>query len=418
MTTVYIIIILVCFILSAYFSATETAFTTVNKIRLKSKADDGDKKARLILKLADNYDRLLTTILIGNNIVNILASSLATLVFIRWCNGDENLGSTLSTIVTTVLVLIFGEITPKGLAKEFPEGFCRFSAPIINAISIVLTPVNFLFSMWKKLIGKLFRSKEDNTITDDELITMVEEAEHEGGINAQESDLIKSAITFNDLEAKDILVPRVDMVAVDCNASVKEVENIFLDTRYSRLPVYKETVDNIIGILHEKDFIKQREDKEFSIEKAAKPAIFVVASTKIGAVLQLLQKNKSHMAIVSGEFGDVLGIVTMEDILEELVGEIWDEHDEVQSDISETSENEFKVLGSTSLTDFCDYFDTGDIDSESSTVGGWVMDMLGKVPVMGDEITYENLQITVVKTEFRRITELKVIKLPADEEQE
>ncbi len=418
MTTVYIIIILVCFILSAYFSATETAFTTVNKIRLKSKADDGDKKARLILKLADNYDRLLTTILIGNNIVNILASSLATLVFIRWCNGDENLGSTLSTIVTTVLVLIFGEITPKGLAKEFPEGFCRFSAPIINAISIVLTPVNFLFSMWKKLIGKLFRSKEDNTITDDELITMVEEAEHEGGINAQESDLIKSAITFNDLEAKDILVPRVDMVAVDCNASVKEVENIFLDTRYSRLPVYKETVDNIIGILHEKDFIKQREDKEFSIEKAAKPAIFVVASTKIGAVLQLLQKNKSHMAIVSGEFGDVLGIVTMEDILEELVGEIWDEHDEVQSDISETSENEFKVLGSTSLADFCDYFDTGDIDSESSTVGGWVMDMLGKVPVMGDEITYENLQITVVKTEFRRITELKVVKLPADEEEE
>lgn len=418
MTTVYIIIILVCFILSAYFSATETAFTTVNKIRLKSKADDGDKKARLILKLADNYDRLLTTILIGNNIVNILASSLATLVFIRWCNGDENLGSTLSTIVTTVLVLIFGEITPKGLAKEFPEGFCRFSAPIINAISIVLTPVNFLFSMWKKLIGKLFRSKEDNTITDDELITMVEEAEHEGGINAQESDLIKSAITFNDLEAKDILVPRVDMVAVDCNASVKEVENIFLDTRYSRLPVYKETVDNIIGILHEKDFIKQREDKEFSIEKAAKPAIFVVASTKIGAVLQLLQKNKSHMAIVSGEFGDVLGIVTMEDILEELVGEIWDEHDEVQSDISETSENEFKVLGSTSLADFCDYFDTGDIDSESSTVGGWVMDMLGKVPVMGDEITYENLQITVVKTEFRRITGLKVIKLPADEEEE
>ena len=418
MTTVYIIIILVCFILSAYFSATETAFTTVNKIRLKSKADDGDKKARLILKLADNYDRLLTTILIGNNIVNILASSLATLVFIRWCNGDENLGSTLSTIVTTVLVLIFGEITPKGLAKEFPEGFCRFSAPIINAISIVLTPVNFLFSMWKKLIGKLFRSKEDNTITDDELITMVEEAEHEGGINAQESDLIKSAITFNDLEAKEILVPRGDMVAVDCNASVKEAESSFLATRYSRLPVYKETVDNVIGILHEKDFIKQREDKEFSIEKAAKPAIFVVASTKIGAVLQLLQKNKSHMAIVSGEFGDVLGIVTMEDILEELVGEIWDEHDEVQSDISETSENEFKVLGSTSLADFCDYFDTGDIDSESSTVGGWVMDMLGKVPVMGDEITYENLQITVVKTEFRRITELKVIKLPADEEEE
>lgn len=418
MTTVYIIIILACFVFSAYFSATETAFTTVNKIRLKAKADDGDKKAKLILKLTDNYDKLLTTILIGNNIVNILASSLATIVFIQWCNGDQNLGSTLSTIATTILVLIFGEITPKSLSKEFPEGFCRFSAPIINALSIIFTPLNFIFSLWKKLVNMIFRAKEDNTITDDELITMVEEAEHEGGINAQESDLIKSAITFNDLEAKDILIPRVDMVAIDCNSSLEEVENVFLETRYSRLPVYKETVDNIIGILHEKDFIKQRVDECFSIEKAAKPAIFVVASTKINVVLQLLQKNKSHMAIVSGEFGDVVGLITMEDILEELVGEIWDEHDEVQSEITQISDNEYKVLGSTSMNDLCDYFDLGDIETESTTVGGWVMDMLGKVPNMGDEITYQRLQLSVVKTEFRRITELKVVILPEENEEE
>ena len=247
---------------------------------------------------------------------------------------------------------------------------------------------------------------------------MVEEAEHEGGINAQESDLIKSAITFNDLEAKDILIPRVDVVAIDCNTPFDEIEKVFLDTRYSRLPVYKDTIDNIIGILHEKDFIKQRCDENFSVEKAVKPAIFVVSSTKIGAVLQLLQKNKSHMAIVSGEFGDTLGIVTMEDILEELVGEIWDEHDEVLADITQTAENEYKVLGSTSVNDFCDYFELGDIDSDSSTIGGWVMDMLGKVPNMGDEITYENLQITVGKTEFRRITELKVVLLPQTEETE
>lgn len=418
MTTVYIIIILACFVFSAYFSATETAFTTVNKIRLKAKADDGDKKAKLILKLTDNYDKLLTTILIGNNIVNILASSLATIVFIQWCNGDQNLGSTLSTIATTILVLIFGEITPKSLAKEFPEGFCRFSAPIINALSIIFTPLNLIFSLWKKLVNMIFRAKEDNTITDDELITMVEEAEHEGGINAQESDLIKSAITFNDLEAKDILIPRVDMVAIDCNAPLEEVENIFLETRYSRLPVYKETVDNIIGILHEKDFIKQRVDECFSIEKAAKPAIFVVASTKINVVLQLLQKNKSHMAIVSGEFGDVVGLITMEDILEELVGEIWDEHDEVQSEITQISDTEYKVLGGTSMNDLCDYFDLGDIETESTTVGGWVMDMLGKVPNMGDEITYQRLQLTVVKTEFRRITELKIVILPEETEEE
>ena len=418
MQTVYIIIILVCFVFSAYFSATETAFTTVNKIRLKAKAEDGDKKAKLILKLADNYDKLLTTILIGNNIDSILACSLATIGFIQWCKGDANLGSTLSTIATTVLVLIFGEITPKSLAKEFPEGFSRFSAPIINVISIIFTPLNFIFSLWKKLVDKMFRNKEDNTITDDELITMVEEAEHEGGINAQESDLIKSAITFNDLEAKDILIPRVDVVAIDSETPHEEIEKVFMETRYSRLPVYKDTVDNIIGILHEKDFIKQRYDEGFSVEKAAKPAIFVVSSTKIGAVLQLLQKNKSHMAIVSGEFGDVVGIITMEDILEELVGEIWDEHDEVLADISQISETEYKVLGSTSVNDFCDFFELGDIDSDSSTIGGWVMDMLGKVPNMGDKITYEFLQITVVKTEFRRITELKVIVLPRTDEDE
>ncbi|MGN1103712.1 MAG: transporter associated domain-containing protein, partial [Candidatus Coproplasma sp.] len=192
----------------------------------------------------------------------------------------------------------------------------------------------------------------------------------------------------------------------------------FFDTRYSRLPVYKDSIDNIIGILHEKDFIKQRMDPGFSLEKAAKPAIFVVSTTKIAAVLQQLQKKKSHMAVVSGEFGETVGIITMEDILEELVGEIWDEHDEVESDITEVSETEFKVLGSTSLNDVCEYFDLKDIDCESATVGGWVIEMLGKVPSMGDELTYENLKITVSQTEFRRITELKFVKLSEQELEE
>ncbi len=415
---VFLIIIIVCFILSGYFSATETAFTTINKIRLKAKAEDGDKKAARVLKLADNYDRLLTTILIGNNIVNILASSLATVLFIQWCNGDQGLASTLSTVATTVIVLIFGEITPKSLAKEFPEGFAKFSAPIINGLAIVLTPLNFVFSLWKKLLNKIFKDKEDNSITDDELITMVEEAEQEGGINAQESDLIKSAITFNDLEAKDILVPRVDMAAIDCNSTLEEVDKVFTETQYSRLPVYEGTIDNIVGILHEKDFIRLRGGKNFSLVKACKPVVFVVASTKINAVLQLLQKNKTHMAVVSGEFGDTVGIITMEDILEELVGEIWDEHDDVLAPITQTGENEYKVLGSTSVNDLCDHFDLGEIDTESSTVGGWVIDMLGKVPVKGDELTYENLLIIVTKTEYRRITELKITVLAKEEEAE
>lgn len=415
---VFLVIIIVCFILSGYFSATETAFTSINKIRLKAKAEDGDKKAARVLKLADSYDRLLTTILIGNNIVNILASSLATLLFISWCKGDQGLASTLSTIATTVIVLVFGEVTPKSLAKEFPEGFAKFSAPIISALAIVLTPLNFVFSLWKKLLNKIFKEKEDTSITDDELITMVEEAEQEGGINAQESDLIKSAITFNDLEAKDILVPRVDVVAIDSAASPEEVDKIFTDTKYSRLPVYEGTIDNIVGILHEKDFIRQRANKSFSLVKACKPVVFVVATTKINAVLQLLQKNKTHMAVVSGEFGDTVGIITMEDILEELVGEIWDEHDDVLAPILQTGENEYRVLGGTSLTDLCDHFDLGEIDTDSSTVGGWVIDMLGKIPEKGDELTYENLVIAVTKTEYRRITEVKITVLAKEDEAE
>lgn len=413
---IFLVVVLVCILLSGYFSATETAFTAINKIRLRAKAEDGDKGAKRVLKLADNYDRLLTTILIGNNIVNILASSLFTLLMIALIPKNEGLATTLSTVILTVVILIFGEITPKVLAKEFPEGFARFSAPFINVLAWLLIPFTFLFGLWKKLLLKIFKHKEDNAITDDELKILVEEAEHEGGINAQESDLIRSAIEFNDLEAKDILVPRVDVIAIDCQTPLTEVDKIFMETRYSRLPVYKDTVDNIIGILHEKDFIKQRLDENFSLEKASKPAIFVVSTTKISAVLQQLQKSKSHMAVVSGEFGDTVGIITMEDILEELVGEIWDEHDEVLSDITQESETEYKVLGSTSVNDLCAYFDLGNVESDSATVGGWVIDMLGKVPDDGDELVYQNLQLTVAKTEFRRITELKVVILSETEE--
>ena len=415
---IFIVVICICFLLSGYFSATETAFTAVNKVRLKAKAEDGDKGAKRVLKLADRYDRLLTTILIGNNIVNILASSLATLLFIFWIKNNEPLATTLSTVATTVIVLIFGEITPKTLAKEHPEGFARFAAPFITALIYVFMPLNIIFAGWKWVLLKIFKHKEDNTITDDELKIMVDEAEQEGGINAQESDLIRSAIEFNDLEAKDILVPRVDLIAIDSKTPLDEVDKIFMETRYSRLPVYKGTIDNIVGILHEKDFIKQRSDKNFTLEKASKPAVFVVPTTKISAVLQQLQKSKTHMAVVSGEFGDTVGIVTMEDILEELVGEIWDEHDEVLADITKVSEEEYKVLGNTSVNDFCDHFDLGEIDSDSATVGGWMIDMLGKVPDMGDELVFKNLHIIVSKTEFRRITELKVIILPNVEEED
>ena len=410
-----IAVIVVCILLSGYFSATETAFTSLNRIRLKTKAEAGNKRAKLVLKLSDKYDWLLTTILIGNNIVNILASSLATLVFIEWCKGDQNLASILSTVAITVIVLIFGEITPKSLAKEYPDTFASFSAPIINALSYLLAPFNFIFLGWRKLMHLIFRHKEDNSITDEELISMVDEAEQEGGINSEESELIKSAIEFNDLEAKDVLIPRVDIAAIDCTATNEEIRALFAETDYSRLPVYSESVDNVIGILHEKDFIKHYKDKDFSLEKVMKPAVFVVPTTKILAVLQQLQKNKTHMAIVSGEYGETVGLITMEDILEELVGEIWDEHDEVTKEFTQVAENEYIVLGSVTVNDVVEKFGLPDIETDSVTVGGWVIDLLGKIPDDGDEVTYANLQITVTKTEARRINELKIIVLPEDE---
>lgn len=408
---IFLVIVIICIILSGYFSATETAFTAINKIRLRAKAEDGDKGAKRVLKLADKYDRLLTTILIGNNVVNILASSLFTLLLIDLI-PDSGLATTLSTVILTVVVLIFGEITPKALAKEFPEGFARFSAPAIGALTWILFPITFLFGLWKKLMLKIFKHKEDNTITDDELKIMVEEAEHEGGINAQESDLIRSAIEFNDLEAKDILVPRVDVEAIDCDTPLEEVDKIFLETRYSRLPVYKDSIDNIIGILHEKDFIKQRADNGFSLEKAAKPTVFVVSTTKISAVLQQLQKSKSHMAVVSGEFGDTVGIITMEDILEELVGEIWDESDEVKSPVTVRGDGEFDIYGEVSLNSLRRFLESRDIeleiDSEAHTVAGWVLELFGSIPKTGDTTETEELALEVLDAAELRVNKVRL----------
>ncbi len=415
MVTIYIVIIVVSVMFSAIFSATETAFSTSNKARLIIKAEDGNRKAKLVLKLIDKYDKLITTILIGNNIVNILASSIATVLF---CLASPDFGATISTVVMTITVLIFGEITPKALAKEYPETFACFIAPFVQFLMFIFTPFNWLFSLWKKAVSSLFKKEEEATVTDEELLVMVDEAEQEGGINADERELIKSAIEFNDLEVKDILVPRIDVEAIDIETPVHEIREQFAETGYSRLPVYMETIDKIIGILHEKDLFRIEDDKEVDIKNLIKPAIYVVANSKISFVLRELQKNKMHMAIVSGEFGETVGIITMEDILEELVGEIFDEHDEEElADITPVSDNEYRVLGSCSLSDFNDAFNM-DVEVDSSTVGGWVIELLGKVPCDGDTVAYENVLFTVVKTEERRIVELKLIVNILDDDEE
>ncbi|MBQ9980573.1 MAG: HlyC/CorC family transporter [Oscillospiraceae bacterium] len=400
---IIIIIILIC--LSAFFSATETSFSSMNKARIKTMAQEGNRRAALALKMADNFDRFLSTTLIGNNIVNICASTIATVFFIKIC-ANASKGTTVATIVMTAALLIFGEISPKSIAKDRPEKFAMAVAPVVNVLMIILTPINWLFFLWKKLLSKIFKSEGDRGITEEELITIVEEAESEGGIDAEESELIRSAIEFGDLEAKDILTPRVDVVAVRMGSSRDEIEEIFSESEYSRLPVYDENIDNIIGLINQKDFYNpENEDK--SVSELVSPAVFVVPSMKISKILAILKKSKSHMAVVTDEFGGTEGIVTMEDILEELVGEIWDEHDEIIEEFEKLGENEYRILCSANIDKMFELFELN-IEVEAPTVGGWVIEELGKIPKVGDEFTYENLYVRVTKSDPRRVLEVKV----------
>ena len=321
--TVAIVILVMC---SAYFSATETAFTSLNTIRMKTWAENGDKRAARALAVGEDYDKLLSSILIGNNIVNITATTISTLLFTKIF---VTYGATISTVVITIVVLIFGEISPKSVAKEFPERFAMFSAPILRVIILVLTPLNFLFSMWKKLLSKIFKPSGDDGITEEELMGIVDQAESEGGLDAHEGDLIRASIEFNELDVSDILTPRVDLVAVDEESTMQEVGALFVENGYSRLPIYHETIDNIIGVVHQKDFYKARVRGEDRLAMIKSPVVYTTPNTKIFKLLRILQMNKVHMAVVVDEYGGTEGIVTLEDILEELVGEIWDEHDEV-----------------------------------------------------------------------------------------
>lgn len=407
---IWLVILILC---SAYFSATETAFSSLSRIRLKNLAAEGSKKAAMALKLSENYDKLLSSILIGNNVVNITASSLATVLFIKYF---PVYGVTASTIVMTILVLIFGEISPKSLAKESPEEFAMFSAPIIRIIIIVLTPFNFLFGLWKILLNKLFKTSNDRGITEQELITMVEEAQNEGGIDAQEGDLIKSAIEFNDLEAGDILTPRVDLTAVDIEEDQQAIYNVFMESRFSRIPVYKDTIDNIVGVIHQRDFFVMIRTKGQTMQDIIKPVIFVSDSIKISKLIKHLQKSKAHMAVVTDEYGGTMGIVTMEDILEELVGEIWDEHDDVVNDTEKISENEYMVSGSADVGELFEMFGLK-CDVEQNTVNGWAMEQLEKIPEIGDSFTDENFAVTVKELDGRRIGKVLLRYIPPQEEE-
>ena len=401
-TLILYLILLVAF--SAFFSASETAYTGLNRVRVKGMANAGNRRAEKVLALAEQYDKLLSGILVGNNIVNILSASLATVLFVQLIGAR---GVSVSTAVMTVVVLMFGEIAPKSIAKDHPEQIAFAFYPVLSLIIRLLTPIIYLTTLWQKLVYRIFKPADDRGITEEDLITIVEEAESGGEIDAHESELIRSAIEFNDLTVGDILTPRVDMTAVDIDDDIETIALAFEESGFSRIPVYQGSVDDIVGILHEKDFYTRRDGA--TIRDIMTPPLCVVPSTQLAVLLKLLQKTKNHMAVVMDEYGGVLGIATMEDVLEELVGEIWDEHDEVVQDIEELSDGSLRVSGGASLEDLRERMDIPG-EFESVTVNGWVTEVLGRFPQPGDGFDFGEHHITVEKVARRRVEQVQIEK--------
>ena len=410
MNLFYSIAIIALILLSAFFSATETAYSSITRVRFKAMAESKNKRMLWAAALGDNFEKLLTTILIGNNIVNIGAATLATLLFTRLIS-DATVGGTVSTVSVTIVVLFIGEVAPKTLAKRNPEPFALVAAPFVLVLYYLFYPFNWILGLWQKLLTKIFKSKGDNAITDEVLMTYVDEAQDSGEIDEDESELIKSAIEFDDLTVEDALTPRVDIVAIDVTTPADKVLDTFRETGFSRIPVYKGSIDNIIGILNEKDFYKLYLDGQKRIRNMmSKDVVLVPPSTKLSDLLKRLQKGKMHIAIVISEFGGTMGIITLEDILEELVGEIWDEHDDIEEPVKQLSDNEYEIAGNYSVDDFFDLveIDRDPDDYDSVTVSGFIAEILDRTPKADDTLTFDHLFIKVLDVEFNRIAKVYV----------
>ncbi|MEE0417191.1 MAG: hemolysin family protein [Clostridia bacterium] len=418
--TVYIFSILCLLLLSAFFSATETAFTSLNRIKMKNMANDDVKNAKLVLKLEDRYDKLLSTILIGNNIANIGMTAIATVMFVALLGGS--LGPTASTVVMTVAVLIFGEISPKNIAKEHPEGFALFAAPVMRGLMWLFTPLNVFFSLWKKLLGKLFGTQENGSYTEDELITIVEEAQIGGSIGKEQQELITNAIEFDDLEAIDVITPRVDIVAVELGTSVEEIGRTFKESGLSRLPVYEDDLDNIIGIINQKDFHNYVVGENRELEQYIKPVAYVAESIKAAVLLKKMQTKKTHIAIIVDEYGGTTGLVTMEDIIEELVGKIYDEHDAIEMrEVTRLYDGSYSVAGGANVEKFFEMVGE-DIDINATTINGWVMIELDRLAKVGDTFTYRSrhkiFHVRVTRADERRalMVQIRIEDIPEEDE--
>lgn len=407
--TPYIISIVFLLVLSGIFSATETAFTSVNKIKMKSLASDDNVSAELVLEITENFDKFLTTILIGNNIANIATTSIATVMFIKLYG---HYGATISTIVVTVLVLVFGEISPKNIAKDKAEGISLFMAPAVKVLMILFTPLNWIFGIWKRIVDKIFKISTEHGYTEDELKTIVEEAKTGGNIGEYQSELITNAIEFEDLEAIDIITPRIDIIAIELGTPNEEIAKLFKSTGLSRLPVFEDDLDNIIGILNQKDFHNYVVGEGKSVNLYIKPVAYVAESIKASILLKKMQAKATHMAIIVDEYGGTTGLVTMEDIIEELVGKIYDEHDTVEMrEVTDLIDGSYSVAGGANVEKFFE-LQGEDIDIDATTVNGWAMIELDHIPKVGDAFEYESkrklFKVRVTRADAKRALRLHI----------
>ena len=408
------IALILCIALSAFFSATETAFSASNRVRLKTVEGPRKERAQLVLSLLDRYDSLLTTVLIGNNLVNIAGTAIATVLFTMFIfKGQEDLGATVASVVMTVLVLFFGEVGPKTLAKQQPEKYAMAVAPVIRVLMILLRPLDWLFSLWRKLLAMMIKPDPEESQIEDELITIIDEAQTEGDIEEDEGELIRSAIEFNDQDASDIMTPRVDVTAISDTVSLEEAAETFRKTWYSRIPVYHEDLDHVVGILNEKDFYKMTHEGCQDITRIMKEPVFAPASISISSLLKLFRTSKTHLVILLDEFGGTDGIVTMEDVLEELVGEIYDEHDEVNEEVVEQEDGTLVVDGNMQLEELLEKYGIED-HYDADTVGGWIGEMLEKVPEVGDTFRLESHDFTVTEMDGFRVTRIRINEAPEE----
>ena len=397
--------------LSGFFSAAETAFASLNEIRLKSRAEEGDAAAARVLALSRQRDKVFATILVGDTVANLAAASLGVLLLIHPLGALR--GTLVSALILAVLILLFGEIGPRSLAREIPEKVATACAPLLQVFITLLTPFTWLFGLWSKLVGRLFHVQaEPDSITEGELITMVSEAESEGELTDREGELIRSAIEFDDVEVGEILTPRVDVVAVKDTIPLEELAQVFAESGYSRLPVYHGTIDNITGVVHEKDFYLARLRNQASLQALVTPALFTTDSTKISAMLRTFREEHHHMAVVVDEYGGTEGIITLEDILEELVGEIWDEHDEAVEEFRPQPGGGWLVSGTASVDDLYEKLEIPPQQTDSNTVNGLLQDLTGHLPKVGDGFRLGNYSGVVTHTARRRVTEVRLTPIP------